>query len=264
MRAASYSTTARFYDQVYADVAPSDLEFYLELARDCGGPVLELGCGTGRVVLPLARAGFRVTGVDSSAEMLKQLRAKLADEPDEVQKRVALVEGTMEGADLGEKFALVTMPFRAFQHMLTVEQQQAALATVTRHLAKGGLYVYDTFNPSLKYIVDAMRRGQVWMTDHQWSDPATGKRYRRMHSLNYNPGTQVADVDWRIEEYDADGRLLGTWTEPMQMRWTYRFEAEHLLRLSGFEIISAYGDYVKTPLTEAAKELIYVCRNKDN
>ncbi len=258
--AVEYQTTARFYDQLYADAAPVDLEFYLELARDCGGTVLELGCGTGRVVLPLARAGFSVTGVDNSPAMLEQLRAKLADEPAEVQQRITLVEGSMEGTDLREKFALVTMPFRAFQHLLTVEQQQAALGTVARHMGRDGLFVYNTFSPSLPYIVDAMRRGQIWMTDHQWSDPGSGRRYRRMHSLRYDPGTQVADIDWRFEEFDGGGRLLDTWIEPMQMRWTYRFEAEHLLRLSGFEIIAAYGDYTKTPLTDAAKELIYVCK----
>jgi SAM-dependent methyltransferase len=258
-RAAGYSTTARFYDQAYALAAPDDLAFYSELARDTDGAVLELGCGTGRIALPLARAGHRITGVDSSAQMLAVFRDKLAAEPQNVQRNVALVEGSMEGTDLGEQFGLVTMPFRAFQHMLTVEQQQAALATVARNLAPGGLYVFNAFMPNLGYIVDAMRRGQVWLPDQQWTDDQTGREYRRLHSLRYDPGDQLISVDWRYEEYE-DGRLVNTWLEPMQLRWLYRFEAEHLLRLSGFEIVAAYGDYQKSPLNGAAKELIYVCK----
>ncbi len=255
-----YATTARFYDQAYADVAPADLEFYRELAKDCDGRVLELGCGTGRVALPLAREGHRITGVDNSAEMLAQFRDKLAGEPDDVRQRIVLVEGTMEGTDLGEKFSLVTMPFRAFQHMLTVKQQQAALETVARHLEPGGLYVFNAFNPSLGYLVDQMRHGRAWQQDLQWTDADSGNGYRRLHQLDYDPGAQLISGDWRFEEYDAEGRLLETWLEPMQLRWLYRWEAEYLLRLSGFEIVAAYGDYQKSPLDSAAKELIYVCK----
>lgn len=261
--ASGYATTARFYDQVYANAAPADLEYYLELARDCDGGVLELGCGTGRVALPLARAGHRVTGVDCSLEMLDVFRAKLESEPAAVRERVALVEGTMEGIDLGETFGLVTMPFRALQHMLTAAQQRAALGTVARHLAPGGLYVFNAFNPSLGYIVDAMRRGRVWQQDQQWTDEASGNQYRRQHSVHYDPGDQLITVDWRYEEFDAQGRLLSTWCEPMQLRWIYRWEAEHLLRLTGYEISAAYGDYEKSPLDSAAKELIYVCKRAD-
>jgi SAM-dependent methyltransferase len=261
-RAQEYALTARFYDQTYATAAPADLEFYHELARDCGGAVLELGCGTGRVALTLARAGITVTGVDRSAAMLAQFRRKLAGEPAAVRERVTLVEGLLEGTDLGQRFSLVTMPFRVFQSMLSVDEQLAALGCVARQLAPGGRYVFDAFNPNLAYIVDAMRRGPAWLPDQQWQDRASGHRFTRQMSLRFEPGPQLLSIDWRFEEFDAAGRLLDTWCEPLKLRWLYRYEAEHLLDRAVFEIVTAYGDYQKSPLDDNARELIYVCQLK--
>ena len=114
--------TARHYDDAYATLrgGSGDAAFYLALARECGGPVLELGCGTGRVLLPIARAGILCTGLDRSEAMLDALRAKAPP------ANLNLVRGRMQDFDLGDaRFALVTAPFRAFQHLYAVEDQLA-------------------------------------------------------------------------------------------------------------------------------------------
>ena len=118
----SYSLAAKYYDAAYS--AKEDLvdrDFYLDLAREYGGPVLELGCGTGRITLPLARQGVDVTGIDASRAMLEVLRAKLADEPAAIKRRVRVVEGDFRTLCLGDQFPMVVIPFRPMQHMYTTE-----------------------------------------------------------------------------------------------------------------------------------------------
>ena len=153
-----YRAIADLYDHVVPYRTRTDIEFYVDAARESGG-VLELGCGTGRVLLPTARAGIAITGLDLSSRMLEVCRDRLAAE---VQSRVELVGGAMTDFDFGRSFRLVTTPFRPFQHLLTVEDQLACLACVRRHLAPGGRLVFDLFNPSLEALVN-MRLEKRWL-----------------------------------------------------------------------------------------------------
>src|SRR6187551_3241538 len=140
---------ARNYDALYGVMrgSSSDAAFYRELARESGGPVVEVGCGTGRVLLPIAALGIPCVGVDPSPAMLAVLRAK--NPPPTVE----LVEGRMQTFELGgRRFPLVTAPFRVFQHLLDVEAQLAALANVRRHLAPGGAFALDVFDPKLAVL----------------------------------------------------------------------------------------------------------------
>ncbi|HZN12158.1 MAG TPA: class I SAM-dependent methyltransferase, partial [Blastocatellia bacterium] len=105
------------YDQVPIYTSRSDQEFYLDAARAAAGKILEVGCGTGRVLVPTARLGREVVGLDRSHRMLARCREKVAQEPDDVRRRVRLHEGDMRDFDLGEQFALATIPFRPFQHL---------------------------------------------------------------------------------------------------------------------------------------------------
>src|SRR5689334_285697 len=134
------------YDAQYAILRdPSgDMAFYSGLAVQTGGPVLELGCGTGRVLLPIARSGIACTGVDPSEQMLRVLRGKQPPE------NLTLVQGSMQSFDLPERrFALAYIAFRAFQHLLTTEDQLEALARIREHLRPGGLLALDLFEPDL-------------------------------------------------------------------------------------------------------------------
>ena len=109
----SYTVSAKYYDDAYAaEPALVDLPYYLDLAKRVGGPVLEIACGTGRVLLPIARAGIQIWGVDNSSPMLQVLKANLEKEPTEVRRRVTIREGDMRTFRLGREFALVTIPFR--------------------------------------------------------------------------------------------------------------------------------------------------------
>ncbi len=148
------SFIAEFYDYIPTVTVRRDLDFYLSAARAYGDPILELGCGTGRVLLPLAREGSNVAGLDISGAMLARCRAKLAGEKDEVRRRVQLQCGDMTDFDLDVTFRLIIIPFRPFQHLLEVEQQLACLRRAHRHLAPGGRLILDVFQTDARRIHD--------------------------------------------------------------------------------------------------------------
>ena len=147
---ADYAFVADLYDHVAHHQLRPDVAFFVEAATAGAGPVLEVGCGTGRILIPTARAGIAITGLDLSPHMLAICRQNLLDEPPDVQARADLVEGDMRSFDLGRKFGLITLPFRPFQHLTTVEDQLACLKTLHRHLEPEGRLIIDLFNPSRK------------------------------------------------------------------------------------------------------------------
>ena len=174
----SYSLAAKHYDAAYSvkeDLV--DRDFYLDLAREYGGPVLELGCGTGRIALPLARQGIDVTGMDASRAMLEVLRAKLADEPAAVKRRVRVVEGDFRALCLADQYPLVVIPFRPMQHMYTTEDQLAALRNAGRHLADGGVLAFDVFNPRFDKLLSG--DGQEHLELEWHTEDETGRTIRR-------------------------------------------------------------------------------------
>src|SRR5512141_2383938 len=166
-----------------------DVDFYRSLARETGGPVLELGCGTGRVLLPIAREGIACVGLDPSEPMLEDFRRK--GPPDNLR----LVTGSMQYFDLGpDRFALIFSAFRAFQHLLTVEDQLACLAAVRRHLAPGGLFAFDVFAPKLERIA---RVEEPEAEEARWKEDET--EVVRLTGVRRDPASQVMEVTFRYE-----------------------------------------------------------------
>jgi ubiquinone/menaquinone biosynthesis C-methylase UbiE len=237
---------ARSYDDLYRTLRdPSgDIAFYVALAGEVGGPVLELGCGTGRVLLPIAATGVACVGLDASPAMLDVLRGKRPP------PNVELVQGRMETFALGDaRFRLVTSPFRALQHLLDVDSQLAALANVRRHLATGGAFAFDVFDPKLDRIAVAAEAEHLAATFTQ-----DGRQIRRWDAVRRDLTTQVMHVKFRFE---ADGADLGA-TE-VTLRWFYRYELEHLLARVGFTDVTFYGGYDRRPW-RAEGETVVVAR----
>lgn len=254
-----YCVTSDYYDLIYQDIAPDDLAFYLELAESLPGPVLELGCGTGRITLELAKAGHRVVGLDTSSAMLEKLQAKWASQSADVQDLVELSRGSMEDFQLGGQFGLVLAPFRAFQHLLSPDAQRNCLACIKSHLLPDGRFVFNAFEPNLDYIYKVKQQGPAWQFSNEAGD---GKAItvKRFYRNSYDMANQLISVNWKYEVCDLDGKLLDTRFEEMRLRWTYRYEAQHLLELCGLEVLESYADYQRTPLGAKALELIFICR----
>ena len=250
-----YRITAEFYDYVAASVNRQDVDFYVEEAKASGGPVLELGCGTGRILIPVARAGVEVTGLDLNAALLEQCRAKLKNEPEEVQARAQAVEGDMREFDLGREFALITTPFRAFQHLLTVEDQLACLACVHRQLRPGGRFILDVFNPHLPFLVDE-RYQKEETAEPPFTMPDGRRVVRKFRSLSGDPAKQRHSFEF-IYYVTHPGGQEKVLRESFEIRYLFRFEAEHLLERAGFRVEDVYGDFDRSPHgTKSPGELI--------
>ncbi|MBM3778763.1 MAG: class I SAM-dependent methyltransferase [Acidimicrobiia bacterium] len=254
-----YAGIAELYDYVGPYAARPDITFYVDAAREAGGPVLEVGCGSGRVLVPTARAGIDVTGLDASPAMLDICRRRLAAEPEDVRARATLVEGDMRRFDFDRRFALATIPFRPFQHLLTPDDQLACLAAIHRHLRPGGRLVFDIFNPSLDLLVTTPFGVTL---DPEPPAPLPGGRtlVRRGRVLAHDRFAQVTDHELIYDVTHPDGHTERH-VHSCAMRNTFRFEAEHLLARAGFVVEHLYAGFDRSPYGSTYPgELIFVTR----
>ncbi len=244
---------ADVYDSVYAYVR-GDLPFYVDEAEASGGPVLELGCGTGRVSSAIARAGVDVTGLDSSPEMLKEAQSK-ADALPSGSGALTLVRDDMRSFRLDRAFPLVIVPFRGFLSLLTVEDQTMTLLNARRHLAPGGRLVFNVFVPDpdlLAQDVDTPRHLR------DVTDPETGASYVLWHMSEFDGYSQIMSTRLIIEELDDRGTVTRRMYRDFQLRYSHRWEIHHLLRSCGYEILELYGDFDRTGFDEDSAEMIWV------
>jgi SAM-dependent methyltransferase len=257
-----YGFVADFYDRVVPYRDRKDIEFYRHEAERSGGPVLELGCGTGRVLIPIARSGIQITGVDLSTHMLDVCRRRLDQEPEEVQGRVKVIRADMREIELGTQFKLVTSPFRAFQHLLTVAAQVRTLQNAIRHLAPGGKLIMDVFNPSL-YALSAENLGEEFGEEPEFSLP-DGRRIVRTHRIiERDHINQISSIELIYYVTHPDGRSERL-VHAFKMRHIFRFELEHLLARCGFDLEIVFSDFDRRPYGAIYPgELIVVARKPD-
>jgi SAM-dependent methyltransferase len=254
-----YAFTADLYDHVVPYRNRPDVGFFVEAAKESGGPVLEVGCGTGRVMIPTARAGIEIAGLDLSPHMLDVCRAGLSQEPEEVQARVQLIEADMRKFELERTFRLVTTPFRSFQHLTTVDDQLSCLESIHRHLVEGGRLILDIFNPSLEALTSG-DVGEEIGEEPEFTTP-DGRRVVRRHKIvSQDRFNQINYVELIYYVTHPDGREERL-VHPFPMRYLFRFEAEHLLVRSGFEIEDVYAEFDKSPYgSKYPGELIFVAK----
>jgi SAM-dependent methyltransferase len=257
-----YKSIAELYDYVVPYRERQDVAFYVEMARESGGPVLEVGCGTGRVLIPTARAGIEITGLDLSPHMLEVCRGRLKAGPEEVRSRVRLVQADMRQFELSQAFQLVTLPFRPFQHLTTVEDQLACLGCIRRHLAEGGRLILDIFNPSMEALTRT-NFGEEVSEEPEFSMPDGRKVIRRHKIVSRDVANQINAVELIHYVTHPDGRQERL-VQAFPMRYLFRFEAEHLLARAGFEVEQLYADYDKSPYgSKYPGELIFVARRSE-
>lgn len=258
----SYDVSAKYYDAAYAKLAEKqvlvDAPFYVELAQRWGGPVLEIGCGTGRVLLQIAREGIEIEGVDNSRPMMGVLRKSLGEELPEVRARVKLHAGDMRDFRLGRQFPLVIIPFRPLQHMYTMEDQLAALRTAAAHLEDGGKLAFDVFFPRFELIPAGVGEEILELEWHLDMNPdKIVRRYLRKES--YDKIAQTFSATFVFRTYH-DEKLVSEETEPLKMAYYTHPQMRGLLAMAGLEIVEEYGSFKKTPLNNDASEMIFVVR----
>lgn len=244
---------ARFYDLDFGDM-DADLFMIQQFADRCGSPILELACGTGRVLLPLAQQGYEVTGVDISAAMLDVARGKIAAAS--LGERITLVQQDMRELDLDGRFNLAFVAVNSFMHLLSTDDQLAALTRIRQHLNPGGLLLLDLFNPDLARLLDF--RGQVAL-DKVLTDPVSSQRLMRFRTETVDLGQQIIQATFIVDEIDGKGQVLRT-LFPFSVRYLFRYELELLLRHAGFEVEAIYGSYDLDEFTGESDKMIAVAR----
>jgi SAM-dependent methyltransferase len=254
-----YAFVAELYDHVTPYHNRQDVDFFVEMARQSAGPVLEVGCGTGRVLIPTARAGIEITGLDSSSSMLSVCREKLSLESQDVQEKVKLIRADMREFDLGREFHLITIPFRPFQHLITVADQLSCLNRIYRHLAHDGRFILDLFNPSLTFLVD--NDASVEALDVPGFVMPDGRKVTRYHRIaSRDLFNQIQEVELIYHVTHTDGRVERL-LHAFPMRYLFKFEVEHLLARCGFKIEHVYSDYDWSPYgSKYPGELIFVAK----
>jgi SAM-dependent methyltransferase len=256
----SYSVAAKYYDAAYAAMGVADdALFYHDLAKQYGAPVLEIGCGTGRVLLPIARSGIEIHGVDNSAPMLAVLKDNLTREAPSVREKVTLHSGDMRDFRLDREFRLVTIPFRPMQLLYTVEDQLAALKSAAAHLDEGAVLAFDVFYAtrfdSLAVGMGEERLEAEWISP---DDPAILiRRFYRKDAVDKINQTYSLTFIFRSFR---NGEVILEETDTLKMSFYTYPHLRALFSQAELEIVEEYGSFQKTPLNNSAEEMIFLLR----
>jgi SAM-dependent methyltransferase len=237
----------------YADF-DADLHMVRQFAARCGSPILELGCGTGRLLVPLASDGYRLIGVDSSSEMLQITRSRVADQ--NLGDRVILLNQDMRELNLDGTVNLAFSAINSFLHLLTADDQLAALRGIRQCLNPDGLLLLDLLNPDLDRLLDS--RGQV-VLDKTMTDPDAGCLLVKFRTQTVDPGQQLLHTTYLIDEVDAQG-CVRRFLFPFTLRYLFRGELELLLRQAGFKVEAIYGSYELDEFSGDSEKMIAVAR----
>ncbi|MGN6360831.1 MAG: class I SAM-dependent methyltransferase [Thermomicrobiales bacterium] len=253
MTAADFDRFAPFYDLEFGEYA-DDLPLYRAFAARAVGPVLELGCGTGRALIPLAEDGWMVTGVDLSPALLALARDAAARAG--VAARVTLVQDDIRTlAALGRRrFALAFSAINSFFHLETQADQLAALSAVARRLRPDGVFIADLFPPHPDLLLEY--DGRV-VHAGAFRDPRTGERIDKFSTSTLDAAEQRIETTFFYDRVRADGAVQRTAT-PFVLRYTGRFELQLLLERAGFTGVTFYGSYDLEPFTAASERMIAI------
>ena len=251
--AAHYEDPA-YYEKTYRRRV-DDVRYYADLATAVGGPVLEYGCGNGRITLAIANRGVDIVGVDLSAAMLADLRRRLEAEPAEARARVTLRRGDMRAVRLRRRFPLVICPFNALLHLYTREDVERFLARTREHLTPRGELVFDVSMPEPAEL--ARDPNRAYRTPgFVYPDESGGTKVRYGERFDYDRLRQVLFV--AMEFTPVDG--TDSWMTPLAHRQFYPQELEALLHYNGYRITARHGDFFGEPLTRHSQTILLHCR----
>jgi SAM-dependent methyltransferase len=248
---------ARLYDVDLVD-DPGDLDLYLALAQRTGGPVLELGAGTGRIALPLAAAGYDVTAVDLDPAMLDRARTALAKAGQPTAGRVELVEADLLDLRLpaAGTFTLAIIALNTIFLLATRERQRQAVRTLAGHLAPGGIAVVDIWLPDTD---DLARFDGRLIFEYERRDPETGATVTKIAAARHDPTSAVIDLTTIFEE-GPPGQPAVRWIRRDALRLIGADELQAMAEDAGLEVEVIGGDYDLDPIRSGSDRAVLVAR----
>ncbi len=251
-----YDTIARYYDAENEDMN-ADLELYSALAEQTGGPILDIGCGTGRIMLHLAGEGYHVAGVDTSKAMLDRGRRKLKNRVD-LHDLVTFYEGDALSYPLPDKYPLILIPFNGLMHFRTTHDQVKLLQHLSGFLADDGLLVIDL--PNAGEMFATVDDGAVTL-ERSFIEPESGHLVMQQSVSTLNRTEQLQYVTWIYDEIGANNVVQRT-VAPLTLRYIFPAELDLLLPVSGFQRTRRFGDYDQGPFEEGCPRVIVVAQKK--
>ena len=246
-----YDAWAEIYDSVFSYVN-EDIPFYVDEAVRSGGPVIELGCGTGRVAIPIALSGIDVVGLDSSSLMIERARKKAEQIG---VSNLKLVQADMIDFKFDDKFPLAIVPFHGLLSLLSLKDIERTLLNIRRHLTPEGKLIFDIFVPDLNMMV---QEGDVPYHFRDVTDPNTGRRLVIWNQASYDSHSQIMSIRSTIEELDLSGRVASKMYRDFALRYIFRWEMHYLLRACGYDILELYGDFLRQDFDENSTEMVWV------
>jgi SAM-dependent methyltransferase len=246
-----YESTARYYDLQQSDF-PQDTDFYLEMAERMAGPILVCMCGTGRILIPLAEAGFEVVGVDRSPAMLDECARKVDLLDPLVQSRIEIIQDDVREVSLDREFVLAIVPFNSFLHLIETSDQVNALNNIHSHLNENGLIVISVFNPDPTTPNNVVKHGGTILTDG-------GEILSRFESRTFDRESQTTTTH-SFYDISRQDRSLRRVTVEYTLRYVFHQEMVALLERTGFDVLEVYGDYEFTPFNEDDPVMVFIAR----
>mgnify|MGYP003574927431 CR=1 FL=1 len=239
---------ADFYDQEFAD-RTHEISFFLKHARLSSGPVLEVGCGTGRITLPIARTGVAITGLDVSRPMLERARRKTKEE----QLSVAWLEQDCRHIKMDQPFGLIFSATNAMQHLHDLDSVNSFLTAARNALQPGGALILDVFNPNPAKLA----RTTATRYHHKTFRDAEGNEICVETTSEYHSATQILAFTLF---YLSRGELVRT--KKVNMRCFFPEELSALCHFNKLEVVQRYGNYDETPFSNDSPKIIFSCRAK--
>lgn len=255
-----FDAWAPYYDYIHHGL-PGEVEFYVDLAKANGNEALEVGCGTGRICIPMAKAGVAAIGLDISAGMLALCREK-ASLAGPLPAAIELVQADMRHFDLGHTFPFIAMAYRTLMHLLTPDDQVKCLQCIRRHLAPGGLFACNLWMARPSAVAGQAAAAGVPPLELVGQHPVPGEPIVlfHYHSAQYDEFEQTITEQHRIQERDLRGHILRQQDLKLTRAWLTRREMEHLVYRCGFRVEAVYGSFDGTHLGPDGKEMIWLLR----
>lgn len=251
-----YASIANVYDFTYDDFT-DDIDFYENLAQSVDGPLLELGVGSGRIALRLAREGYEVVGIDNSASMLARGRKNLAA-AGKIEGSLELLPGEMTAFELGRRFGMVYVAANTFQHLLTTAEQQACLQCVARHLQPGGIFAMGVRSPASVSWDDESSEWAPLLLNWTRTDPETGEKVMKLVADQPDAERMVRRLTYVFDRVAKDGVVRRSIFET-ELRHSTQAELTLLLQQVGLRVTHVYGDYDLAPVG-IGENLVFVAR----
>ena len=254
-----YLAWAEWYDIFYSAADPGDVEFYHSLCRASGGPVLEIGVGTGRIALPLARDGMEIVGIDLNEPMLKVAERKALDVAP-LSGSLKLIRADMRKFDLKRQFPVVIIPARTLLLATTEEDQIYTLCYAASHLEPGGTLAFNLFYPDPEMLADDPDVEFLL----EVVEKADGGRYVLTAKNRFDTTNQLNHGGQIAEEVDASGEVLRREELEVVVRYLYPDQVVSLCERTGLEVIGLWGDFEGAEITEESDEIVVIAQHAGN